>query len=51
PDDASQATLMTPVRHHQTLREAVEHSMARYFAHLDGEQVTDLHAMVMAEVE
>ncbi len=35
----------------QTLREAVDDAMQRYFAHLDGETVTDLYAMVMAEVE
>ncbi|MCG7599124.1 DNA-binding transcriptional regulator Fis [Halomonas sp. McH1-25] len=35
----------------QTLREAVDDAMQRYFAHLDGEMVTDLYAMVMAEVE
>lgn len=35
----------------QTLREAVEQAMARYFAHLDGEIVSDLYAMVLAEVE
>lgn len=33
------------------LRESVEASMKRYFAHLDGGDVSDLHAMVMAEVE
>ncbi|TLF52499.1 DNA-binding transcriptional regulator Fis [Halomonas urmiana] len=33
------------------LREAVEASLARYFDHLDGSSVTDLYAMVMAEVE
>ncbi len=33
------------------LREAVEAAMRRYFDHLDGGDVTDLHAMVMAEVE
>lgn len=35
----------------QPLREAVEVAMRRYFAHLDGESVTDLYAMVLAEVE
>ncbi|GAB2796382.1 DNA-binding transcriptional regulator Fis [Halomonas shantousis] len=35
----------------QTLRESVEQAMQRYFAHLDGETVTDLYAMVLAEVE
>lgn len=35
----------------QTLREAVDDAMQRYFAHLDDGTVTDLYAMVMAEVE
>ncbi|MCM5703341.1 DNA-binding transcriptional regulator Fis [Larsenimonas salina] len=46
-NDASPAEAPTS----QTLREAVETSMARYFEHLDGGNVTDLYAMVMAEVE
>lgn len=33
------------------LREAVDAAMRRYFAHLDGESVTDLYTMVLAEVE
>lgn len=33
------------------LRETVEASMRRYFDHLDGGDVSDLYAMVMAEVE
>ncbi|MGR4067755.1 DNA-binding transcriptional regulator Fis [Halomonas sp. LR3S48] len=35
----------------QPLREAVDTAMRRYFDHLDGGTVTDLYAMVMAEVE
>ncbi|MFO7649509.1 MULTISPECIES: DNA-binding transcriptional regulator Fis [Halomonas] len=35
----------------QPLREAVDGAMRRYFAHLDGGEVTGLYAMVMAEVE
>ncbi|NIC04462.1 DNA-binding transcriptional regulator Fis [Billgrantia bachuensis] len=35
----------------QPLREAVDAAMRRYFDHLDGGTVTDLYAMVMAEVE
>ncbi len=35
----------------QPLREAVDLAMRRYFAHLDGGEVTGLYAMVMAEVE
>jgi Fis family transcriptional regulator len=33
------------------LREAVNLAMRRYFDHLDGGDVTGLHAMVIAEVE
>lgn len=35
----------------QPLREVVDGAMRRYFAHLDGGDVTGLYAMVMAEVE
>jgi|AntRauTorcE11898_2_1112593.scaffolds.fasta_scaffold34448_2 Fis family transcriptional regulator len=35
----------------QPLREVVDSAMRRYFAHLDGGDVTGLYAMVMAEVE
>ncbi len=34
-----------------TLRSEVEKSLRRYFQHLGNEPVTDLHQMVMAEVE
>ena len=34
-----------------TLRSEVEKSLRRYFQHLENEPVTDLHQMVMAEVE
>lgn len=34
-----------------TLRSEVEKSLRRYFQHLEDEPVTDLHRMVMAEVE
>lgn len=33
------------------LREAVDTAIRRYFTHLDGGTVTDLYAMVLAEVE
>ncbi|MFC0269260.1 DNA-binding transcriptional regulator Fis [Kushneria aurantia] len=35
----------------RTLRQAVDQAMSLYFSHLDGENVTDLYAMVLAEVE
>lgn len=34
-----------------TLRAQVEKSLSRYFAHLEDEPVTNLHEMVMSEVE
>ena len=34
-----------------TLRSEVEKSFRRYFQHIDDEPVTDLHQMVMSEVE
>ncbi|MDR9439944.1 MAG: DNA-binding transcriptional regulator Fis [Halomonas sp.] len=40
-----------PPQDDRPLREAVEASLTRYFDHLDGSSVTDLYAMVMAEVE
>ena len=44
-------TVRPASRDDRPLREAVEASLARYFDHLDGSSVTDLYAMVMAEVE
>lgn len=35
----------------QTLRDSVEKSMNNYFAHLDGQDVTDIYQMVLSEVE
>ncbi|MDD9889508.1 MAG: DNA-binding transcriptional regulator Fis [Gammaproteobacteria bacterium] len=34
-----------------TLRSEVEKSLRRYFQHIEDEPVTDLHSMVMSEVE
>lgn len=34
-----------------TLRSQVESALERYFQHIEDEPVTDLHKMVMAEVE
>ncbi|MDF3919092.1 DNA-binding transcriptional regulator Fis [Salinicola salarius] len=36
---------------HTTLRECVERVMERYFSHLEGESVSNLYTMVLAEVE
>jgi Fis family transcriptional regulator len=35
----------------QTLRDHVEQALRSYFANLDGEQVTDVYDMVLAEIE
>ena len=35
----------------QTLRDNVEKALRNYFAHLDGQEVTDVYQMVLSEVE
>ncbi len=35
----------------QTLRDSVEKAMNNYFAHLDGQDVTNVYQMVLSEVE
>lgn len=40
-----------PVNTTHSLRESVEVAMANYFAHLDGQAVTDVYQLVMSEVE
>lgn len=35
----------------RTLRDNVEKALQNYFAHLDGQPVTDLYQLVLAEVE
>ena len=35
----------------QTLRQSVETAMRNYFAHLDGQEVSNLYDLVLAEVE
>lgn len=45
------AALLAPSSADRPLHEAVDVAMRRYFTHLDGESVTDLYAMVLAEVE
>lgn len=51
-DSFSQQTNPTAqVNQESTLRSEVEKSLLRYFQHLENEPVTDLHQMVMSEVE
>ncbi|HDZ57004.1 MAG TPA: DNA-binding transcriptional regulator Fis [Pseudomonas xinjiangensis] len=35
----------------KTLRDSVEQALQNYFKHLDGQDVTDVYNMVLAEVE
>jgi Fis family transcriptional regulator len=35
----------------QTLRDSVEIAMRNYFSHLDGQDITNVHKMVLNEVE
>lgn len=42
---------MSPTTNQHSLRSQVEKALTRYFQHIEDEPVTDLHQMVMAEVE
>ncbi len=41
----------SPADQSQTLRDSVSISLNKYFANLDGQQVTDVYKMVLSEVE
>lgn len=41
----------TPLGGPRTLRENVEEALRNYFEHLDGQDVTDVYNMVLAEIE
>lgn len=44
--------LVTPVEQgNQTIRDNVYKALRNYFAHLDGQPVTDVYGMVLSEVE
>ncbi|MDF3936534.1 DNA-binding transcriptional regulator Fis [Pseudomonas citronellolis] len=43
--------LNTPTQEGQTLRDSVEKALRNYFAHLEGQPVTDVYNMVLCEVE
>ncbi|AYN93674.1 MULTISPECIES: DNA-binding transcriptional regulator Fis [Pseudomonas] len=43
--------LTAPLQEGQTLRDSVEKALRNYFAHLDGQPVTDVYNMVLCEVE
>ena len=41
----------TGINQNQSLRDCVEQAMDNYFRHLDGQPVTEVYDLVMAEVE
>ncbi|MEE8058602.1 MAG: DNA-binding transcriptional regulator Fis [Pseudomonadales bacterium] len=50
-DQQKQYLSNAPVAQAQTLRDSVSTALNNYFAHLDGQEVTDVYAMVLSEVE
>lgn len=46
-----QETYNAPQQQEQSLRDVVEKAVSNYFQHLDGQDVTDVYDMVLAEVE
>ena len=51
PLDQKQHLTNAPVAQAQTLRDSVSVALNNYFAHLDGQAVTDVYEMVLSEVE
>jgi Fis family transcriptional regulator, factor for inversion stimulation protein len=49
--DSKTTTSTTATNQGQSLRGCVEQAMDNYFKHLDGQDVSDVYEMVMAEVE
>lgn len=50
-DQQKQHLTNAPVAQAQTLRDSVSIALNNYFAHLDGQDVTDVYEMVLSEVE
>ena len=50
-NNATTVTAFSGINHNQSLRDCVDQAMDNYFKHLDGQAVTDVYDMVMAEVE
>lgn len=47
----TQAPAPAPEQQEHTLRSEVDKALSRYFQNIEGEPVTDLHQLVMSEVE
>lgn len=50
-NDKKQHLTHAPVARAQTLRDSVAIALNNYFAHLEGQEVTDVYNMVLSEVE
>lgn len=50
-DQQKQHLTNAPVAQAQTLRDSVSIALNNYFAHLEGQDVTDVYEMVLSEVE
>ena len=50
-DQAKHHLTNAPVAQAQTLRDSVSIALSNYFAHLEGQDVTDVYEMVLSEVE
>ena len=50
-DSNAPVSAFSGINHNQSLRDCVDQAMDNYFKHLDGQGVTDVYDMVMAEVE
>lgn len=49
--NAAAVEAFSNIDHNQSLRDCVEQAMDNYFKHLDGQAVTEVYDMVLAEVE
>lgn len=50
-NEKKQHLTQAPVAQAQTLRDSVSVALNNYFAHLEGQDVTDVYEMVLSEVE
>ncbi|ATX77820.1 MULTISPECIES: DNA-binding transcriptional regulator Fis [Reinekea] len=50
-DSPDSLTYQAAAEQPQTLRDSVEIAMRNYFSHLEGQDVTNVHQMVLTEVE
>ncbi|PCJ23799.1 MAG: DNA-binding transcriptional regulator Fis [SAR86 cluster bacterium] len=50
-DSSMHSPVQSRTEQEPTLRSAVDNALGRYFQHIENEPVTDLHQLVMSEVE